>query len=352
MTGPAWSTKSLLLSALSLLSVLPTADAWLMEFWSSQVSCKAQQNKKGGNVAADTSRSGRDLQSNNCMMLSHDPKSPTGIQVMKVTGWSDDCVIALWSDQTGLTPCWGSMPWNGEGKAPDQVFEKNRLVMSGVEDNENPYQCIDRLDTYMRSGSGYVGYAAYSCGANATLLREEKKKDLNRQGMSALLSILESSSTDTASASVSVSGTIAATLTASGSMTIATASASTAPSAYSPRLTSLPDGVDPIGDENEGDRLLSGTDTGTKSSATKITTGSSSTTSSAASASNTSSADREEKDYVEGPANYYLPTGTGTSPARAVLTAAQPTALWHAFGPKLSGRAPPKPTKFSTRLCA
>lgn len=77
-----------------------------------------------GSVAGpDTSRGGDNHVSNNCMMMSYDPNS-YGMMAMRVTGWTEDCTIALWPDKSGSIPCQAEVPYgiSSDSQPPDYVF--------------------------------------------------------------------------------------------------------------------------------------------------------------------------------------------------------------------------------------
>lgn len=191
-----FSSQVLLTLGLSILATAPGSNAWLLEFWSGKEDCNYQINDNGNTVAADTKHGGDDHQSNNCMMMSSDPFSD-GLKAMRVTEWTEDCVIALWSDATGSSPCQGKIPYGGSmSQKPDQVFAINSSDVAWASDES--FACISPLNDYVQSNSGVLGYVAYSCGGNATLLVEEFEKNYDDDQMRSLVRSLTASTTTTA----------------------------------------------------------------------------------------------------------------------------------------------------------
>jgi len=186
-------TKAFLTLGLSAISIAPGSNAWILEFWSGQADCIHKVRNDGTPVAADTTRSGDDHISNNCMRMSYDPTG-AGIMAMRISGWTQDCAIALWSDRAGSSPCDAEAPYNADSKPPnpDRVF-----TMKALEDSLGPDKdgnmnvaCITPLNDYVQSNSGFLGWVAYSCGLNAALIVEEDKHGYNSDQMESFIKTL------------------------------------------------------------------------------------------------------------------------------------------------------------------
>ncbi|KAI1774333.1 hypothetical protein F4818DRAFT_442485 [Hypoxylon cercidicola] len=207
--APRLSPKGFLALTLSFLSINPIVDAWKLEFWSNQADCNYRVGKFGQPTAADTMRSGADHESNNCMMMSYDPDTD-GIKAMRVTGWTGDCAIALWSDKIGSEPCQAEYPYgfSSDSQRPDHVFTTKSPEATMAEDDDgNSYACVTPLNEYIRSGSGFLGYIAYSCGGNGTLLVDEYKNHYDGDQVKSLLHSLTATSTTTSSTSQKLAAT-------------------------------------------------------------------------------------------------------------------------------------------------
>ncbi|KAI0968085.1 hypothetical protein F4678DRAFT_482774 [Xylaria arbuscula] len=190
----------LLLIGLSLLSFISTTNAWLLEFWSGQADCNYKTSDTGARIAADTSRGGPDHMSNNCMSLSYDPDT-YGLVAMRVTGWTDDCAIALWSESLGLPPCQAEVPFgiDDDSQPPDYVLTlKSQGVTTATDEDGNTYACISPLYEYVQSNSGFLGYIAYSCGGNGTILVDEFEKHYNGDQIESVIDSLTATTTNPA----------------------------------------------------------------------------------------------------------------------------------------------------------
>ncbi|KAI6083009.1 hypothetical protein F4821DRAFT_281335 [Hypoxylon rubiginosum] len=207
--APKLSSKGFVALAISVLSVVSNVEAWKLEFWTNQADCNYKIGKFNQPTAADTMRSGLDHESNNCMTMSYDPDTD-GIKAMRVTGWTGDCAIALWSDKSGSLPCQAEYPYgiDSDSQPPDHVFttESPEAFMAQDADS-NDYACITPLNEYIKSGSGFLGYIAYSCGGNGTLLLEEYKKHYDGDQVESLLHSLTATATSTKSRSLTATGT-------------------------------------------------------------------------------------------------------------------------------------------------
>ncbi|KAI8953920.1 hypothetical protein F4801DRAFT_534886 [Xylaria longipes] len=197
------SPKRLLAFGVSVLSLAPRTNAWLLEFWGGQADCNYKITTNGVKIGADTSRGGQDHMSNNCMSLSYDPDT-YGLAAMRVSGWTGDCAIALWSDTAGSDPCQGEVPVplvDYQWQRPDWVFTtKSREVVMAQDEDGNPYTCISPLYDFIKSGSGFLGYVAYSCGDNGTILVDEFKKDYDVDQIESLIESFTATTTSTANA--------------------------------------------------------------------------------------------------------------------------------------------------------
>jgi len=196
------------------------ANGWQLEFWSGQADCNYKIGDNGVKAAADTSRGGLDRESNNCMMMTYDPYG-NGIMAMKVTGWTPDCAIALWSDTSGSPPCDSKMPYNPNGfpipRKPDRVFTlKPDDLIPGSDGSQ--YVCKTPLSGYVTTGNGFLGYVSYSCGGNGTLLVEMDKNNLDP---TQIRSLIESISTATTSATATTPDPTAPTRTVDTTSTTA-----------------------------------------------------------------------------------------------------------------------------------
>ncbi|KAI0381289.1 hypothetical protein F5Y04DRAFT_288915 [Hypomontagnella monticulosa] len=194
------SPKAILVLGLSLLSVAPSASAWELEFWADQADCNHRKGDSGREAAADTTRSGLDHMSNNCMSMSYDPTT-LGMMAMRVTGWTDDCAIALWSDKAGSIPCQAEYPYgiSSDSQPPDVVFTmKSPEAALGTDEDGNKFACISPLNGYVQSNSGFLGYVAYSCGGNGTLLVDEYEKNYDSGQMRSVIRSLTATSTSEA----------------------------------------------------------------------------------------------------------------------------------------------------------
>ncbi|KAI0809620.1 hypothetical protein GGR55DRAFT_695986 [Xylaria sp. FL0064] len=211
-TAHTLSPKSLLVLGISLLLLASEANAWLLEFWSDQADCNYKKTDIGTNVSADTSRGGPDHMSNNCMSMSYDPDT-YGLVAMRVTGWTGDCAIAFWSDSPGSVPCQAEVPFglDDDSQPPDYVLTlKSRQVTTATDEDGNTYECISPLYEYVKSNSGFLGYVAYSCGQNGTILLDEFEKHYDGDQIE---SVIKSLTATSESASKTTSRDISSTLT-------------------------------------------------------------------------------------------------------------------------------------------
>ncbi|KAI0538438.1 hypothetical protein GGR58DRAFT_299322 [Xylaria digitata] len=202
-TAHKFSPKSLLAFGVSVLSLAPRTNAWLLEFWSGQADCNYKIDQNGAKIGADTSRGGEDHASNNCMSMSYDPDT-YGLVAMRVSGWTGDCAIALWSDTAGSVPCQGEVPVpisDYQWQRPDWVFTtKSREVVMAEDEDGSPYACIGPLYDFIKSGSGFLGYVAYSCGDNGTILVDEFEKHYDTDQIESLVKSFTDTDASTADA--------------------------------------------------------------------------------------------------------------------------------------------------------
>lgn len=207
--------RALFMLGLSASVLTPGANAWLLEFWSGQADCNHRIRNNGGKQAADFARGGPDHESNNCMMTSYDPTGE-GIMAMRVTGWTSDCAIALWSQGSGPPPCRAELPYDQSGinsAKPNYVFtlKSSEVVMvtspNGPGGEPEDYVCIAPLTRYVQSKSGFLGYVAYSCGGNGTLLAEEFKNSYNTRQMESLIQSISASVANATSRPANISTT-------------------------------------------------------------------------------------------------------------------------------------------------
>ncbi|KAK7910685.1 hypothetical protein PG985_013166 [Apiospora marii] len=109
--------------ALLALSALPLTQAWLLEFWASQIRC----SKGGPAVAADTERGGAAGQGYCAMISLDEPKA------MKVSMWDAGCKVSLYA---GSRPCTGAPVWE---KYKEEMAAEGRLV-------DNDWTCVVDLE--------------------------------------------------------------------------------------------------------------------------------------------------------------------------------------------------------------
>ncbi|KAI1396153.1 hypothetical protein F4819DRAFT_491791 [Hypoxylon fuscum] len=194
-----FSSKAFLTLGLSVFSLVSRSNAWVLEFWSSQADCNYKIRDNGGKIGADTSRSNPDHMSNNCMSMPYDPDTD-GIITMKVTDWTDDCAIALWSDKAGSVPCQAEIPFgvDSDSQRPDYVFTtKSTEAVMATDEDGSKYACISPLNEYVRSNSGFLGYVAYSCGGNGTFLLDEYRKSYDGDQLESLIKSLAATTATT-----------------------------------------------------------------------------------------------------------------------------------------------------------
>ncbi|TGJ76833.1 hypothetical protein E0Z10_g10807 [Xylaria hypoxylon] len=203
-TAHKLSPTRLLTFGASVLYLATPTNAWLLEFWSGQADCNYKIGDNGAKAGADSSRGGEDHTSNNCMSLSYDPDT-YGLVAMRVSGWTGDCAIALWSDTAGSVPCQGEVPvplgGDYQWQRPDWVFTtKSREVVMAQDEDGDSYTCISPLYDFIKTGSGFLGYVAYSCGDNGTILVDEFEKHYNADQIESLIESFTDTATSTASA--------------------------------------------------------------------------------------------------------------------------------------------------------
>ncbi|KAK8017341.1 hypothetical protein PG993_013667 [Apiospora rasikravindrae] len=106
------------------LSTLPFTQAWLLEFWASQVRC----SKDGDGIKADTERGGV-AGKGYCAMISLDG----GPKAMKISEWDDGCKVSVYA---GSSPCTGEPVWE---RFKEEMAEAGRLV-------DNDWTCVIGLE--------------------------------------------------------------------------------------------------------------------------------------------------------------------------------------------------------------
>ena len=95
----------LFIASLVLLLFTPSAIAqWSIELWSDRMDRGSPRQ-----IAADVTRNGSAHESDNCMTIAKGMDEPYA--AMRVTNWTNDCVIAVWSDPRKL-PCSRDLPYS------------------------------------------------------------------------------------------------------------------------------------------------------------------------------------------------------------------------------------------------
>ncbi|KAK3312005.1 hypothetical protein B0H66DRAFT_614361 [Apodospora peruviana] len=193
-TPPRLVSRALLVSALAALSLTafaadgdkdkPKAIPWKLEFWHNQYDCNYKIKDDGLFYGADITRGGEGGFGNNCMQVygQDDPFKEDGVIAMRVTGWDDDCAIALWANHGYMPPCSDSLPYPDSDymfQPPDAVLTTNSPGAQLIsKEDGTAYRCISPLYDHLKSGQK-LGFVAYSCGGNKTLLETEHNATYN-----------------------------------------------------------------------------------------------------------------------------------------------------------------------------